>query len=213
MGTLSPCVTEDMPTVGVGGCAGGEDVWGFVWPSAENEETVEVPCPDGQASAKRTCVDGEWQTAQVLQCDSSDFVNALTKAEEVFSDDQRDLAERLNETAAIMQSLLQLIQPREGLSHLPGDLNSTNTITSGVLALLEGTLVPGSNVTSVPQQSIFAVFNTALHPNNAQGWMTLQDTKGGASKLLESVERYGLYLSLVAPDIESRVVSQDQTLF
>ena len=73
----------------------------------------------------------------------------------MFADDGRDLNERLNETAGIMQELLQLIQPREGFSHLPGDLNSTNAITSGVLSLLEDTLLPGNThhrVTSVPQQ-------------------------------------------------------------
>ena len=33
--------------------------------------------------------------------------------------------------------------------------------------------------------------------------------KGGASKFLDNMERYGLYLSLVAPDTESRTVHQD----
>lgn len=33
---------------GDGGCTGGKDVWGFVWPNAGNDETVAVPCPDGQ---------------------------------------------------------------------------------------------------------------------------------------------------------------------
>lgn len=70
----------------------------------------------------------------------------------MFDSDDRDLAERLNKTAAIMQDVLQLIQPRDGLSHLPGDLNSTNAIVSGVLRLLEDTLTPGSNITSVPPQ-------------------------------------------------------------
>ena len=51
-----------------------------------------------------------------------------------------------------MRDLLQLIQPREGLSHLPGDLNTTNAITSGVLALLEDSLHPGNNVTAIPNQ-------------------------------------------------------------
>jgi hypothetical protein len=124
--------------------------------------------------------------AQVLQCDSSGFVNALNEAEEVFSNDDKDLIVRLNATAAIMQEVLQLIQPREGGSHLPGDLNTTNTITSGVLTLLESTLLPGSNITAnIPQQNVFHVFNTALHPNNAEGWMTLQNAKGGASMLLD----------------------------
>lgn len=36
--------------------------------------------------------------------------------------------------------------------------------------------------------------------------------KGGASKLLDSVERYGLYRSLVADDKESRVISQDENI-
>ena len=35
---------------GDGGCTGGKDVWGFVWPNAANDETVDVPCPDGQGS-------------------------------------------------------------------------------------------------------------------------------------------------------------------
>ncbi|CAI8057684.1 Adhesion G protein-coupled receptor L3, partial [Geodia barretti] len=206
--TVSPCIpTQKLPSDG--GCTGGKDVWGFVWPNAANDETVDVPCPDGQERASRVCINGVWKAAQVLECDSTGFVETLTKAEEVFREDSRDLNVRLNETAEIMRSLLQLIQPREGLSHLPGDLNSTNAIASGVLTLLEDLLVPGSNVTSVPNQRIFAVFNTALHPNNAQGWMTLQDAKGGASKFLDNMERYGLYLSLVAPDTESRTVHQD----
>ena len=81
-------------------------------------------------------------------------------------------------------------------------------------------------------QNVFGVFNTALHPNNAQGWMTLHNVScnwflvqstmftcntvlpylqatGGAAKLLDSMERYGLYRSLVAGDRESRDVSQD----
>ena len=70
----------------------------------------------------------------------------------MFNDGSRDLNKRLNETAGIMSDLLQLIQPRDGLSHLPGDLNSTNAIASGVIALLEDSLQPGSNVTSVPNQ-------------------------------------------------------------
>ena len=35
---------------GFDGCLGGEDVWGFVWPNTENEETVVVACPDGQGN-------------------------------------------------------------------------------------------------------------------------------------------------------------------
>lgn len=76
------------------------------------------------------------------------------QAETVFNDDSKDLSARLNETAVIMANLLQLIQPREGLSHLPGDLNTTNAITSGVLALLEMTLDPDSNVTTIPTQVV-----------------------------------------------------------
>ena len=72
----------------------------------------------------------------------------------MFNDDSKDLSARLNETAVIMANLLQLIQPREGLSHLPGDLNTTNAITSGVLALLEMTLDPDSNVTTFPTQVV-----------------------------------------------------------
>ena len=73
----------------------------------------------------------------------------------MFNDDDKDLTVQLNETASIMQEVLQLIQPREGASHLPGDLNTTNTIMSGVLTLLENTLVPGSNITSIPQQVLY----------------------------------------------------------
>jgi hypothetical protein len=173
--TAFPCKTEELGP-SFEGCPGGEDVWGFIWPNAGNNEVVVVACPDGQGNAARSCVNGEWQMAQVLQCDSSGFVNALNEAEEVFSNDDKDLIVRLNATAAIMQEVLQLIQPREGGSHLPGDLNTTNTITSGVLTLLESTLLPGSNITAnIPQQNVFHVFNTALHPNNAEGWMTLQN--------------------------------------
>ena len=88
---------------GDGGCTGGKDVWGFVWPNAGNDETVAVPYPDGQGglrtphhlllslttcnydhnpyaeSATRVCINGVWQMAQVLQCDSAGFVEALTK--------------------------------------------------------------------------------------------------------------------------------------
>ena len=63
-----------------------------------------------------------------------------------------DLAARLDTTATIMQEVLELIQPREGLSHLPGDLNSTNVILSGILSLLEGTLHLRNNITRIPQR-------------------------------------------------------------
>ena len=74
----------------------------------------------------------------------------------MFDSNDRDLAERLNKTAAIMQDVLQLIQPRDGLSHLPGDLNSTNAIVSGVLQLLEDSLTPHNNITSVPRQVYYS---------------------------------------------------------
>lgn len=70
----------------------------------------------------------------------------------MFNDGGRDLNDRLNETAGIMRDLLQLIQPRKGLSHLPGDLNTTNAITSGVLALLEDSLQTENSVTAIPNQ-------------------------------------------------------------
>ena len=69
----------------------------------------------------------------------------------MFDNGKKDLSEKLNETATIMQEVLLLIQPRENASHLPGDLKSTNTIVSGVLTLLEDTLTQGSN-TTVPHQ-------------------------------------------------------------
>ena len=37
-------------------------------------------------------------------------------------------------------------------------------------------------------------------------------TRSGASKLLDSMERYGLYRSLVADDNESRVISQEENI-
>lgn len=70
----------------------------------------------------------------------------------MFDNDEKNLASRLNETAQIMQEVLQLIQPKESSSHLPGDLNTTNVIISGVLALLEDRLSPESNVTNAPHQ-------------------------------------------------------------
>ena len=39
---------DQLHLTGDGGCAGGKDIWGFVWPIAVNEETVNVPCPNGQ---------------------------------------------------------------------------------------------------------------------------------------------------------------------
>jgi hypothetical protein len=74
----SPCVpTQDLPSDG--GCTGGKDVWGFVWPNAANDETVDVPCPDGQERASRVCINGVWKAAQVLECDSTGFVETLSK--------------------------------------------------------------------------------------------------------------------------------------
>ena len=70
----------------------------------------------------------------------------------MFDNGKKNLSEKLDETATIMQEVLLLIQPRENASHLPGDLKSTNTIVSGVLALLEDTLTQGSNVTNIPHQ-------------------------------------------------------------
>lgn len=35
---------------GFDGCRGGQDVWGFTWPNAEDEDTVIVTCPDGQGN-------------------------------------------------------------------------------------------------------------------------------------------------------------------
>lgn len=76
----------------------------------------------------------------------------MQQAEAVFNNDEKDLSKKLDETAAIMQEVLLLIQPRENASHLPGDLKSANAIVSGVLDLLEDTLTKGSNVTDIPHQ-------------------------------------------------------------
>ena len=70
----------------------------------------------------------------------------------MFSNEDEDLDTRLQMTAAIMQELLTLIEPRGGLSHLPGDLKSTNAITSGVVEFLEKSLTPDQHVANIPNQ-------------------------------------------------------------
>ena len=74
-------------------------MWGFIWPNALDTEAVEIACPDGQGATdilhiymcmyelmslcigtvKRSCFDGEWDEAQVLECGNSGFNNALTE--------------------------------------------------------------------------------------------------------------------------------------
>ena len=93
--------------------------------------------------------------------------------------------------------------PQQGQSLLPVDLNSTNQIIMGVVGLLEGSLDPNENVTSVPDQverdlihtmsckcvvstvtmtlyvyclqNLLGIFSNVLDSNNVIGWATLQE--------------------------------------
>lgn len=69
----------------------------------------------------------------------------------MFADDEADLENQLEQTSNITANLIEATMPLDGLSLLPGDLNSTNQIIVGVLELLEST-IEDDNITDVAPQ-------------------------------------------------------------
>ena len=90
-----------------------------------------------------------------MTCTPTFIIEQLSfQADAVFNEPlgDRPLRERLADTAELAGQILELTAPGLGVSLLPVDLNSTNSLIDGIVSLLDETLDTTENVTDLPDQ-------------------------------------------------------------